>query len=271
MARIASQWTGRGLAPGTAITATNVNDPGNGDTVTRGISGSPSFVTAGDGFRVTTATASDLAFINGPLTPSACLLGQVVLTEGGALSADVQLAGARTSSASIGQIALAVDRRVGIRTANNVPGTFSPALGVGDRVLIDFVFAQHTTPTASNGRIFYRVTNLTDPTWNTTGEFFHDTGYTQNLGTAPFELIRYGKQNNSTLPAPGALFEFLGWQPIVVSVTDTSQAAAEAYFADAPGVVPATPSPVVLYDGNEFVDLDVYSYDGAAFVPVEAP
>jgi len=36
-------------------------------------------------------------------------------------------------------------------------------------------------------------------------------------------------------------------------------------------VVPASPSPVVLYDGNEFVDLDVYSYDGAAFVPVEAP
>ena len=30
-------------------------------------------------------------------------------------------------------------------------------------------------------------------------------------------------------------------------------------------------SPVVLFDGTGFVDLDVYTYDGAAFVPVEAP
>lgn len=66
----------------------------------------------------------------------------------------------------------------------------------------------------------------------------------------------------------------------------TSSAAAPAAFMDdaaadagtdytgnfiGPATVPATPSPVVLYDGTGFVDLDVYSYDGAVFVPVEAP
>lgn len=132
------------------------------------------------------------------------------------------------------------------------------------------VCALSATPTTSNGRVFYRVQNLTDPEWADGGEFFWDSLYTRNLGVANFTQARFGKIG--TFDISSLLTESPGWESITVNPAHVSPTEAKAYFADAPGVPdPASPSPVVLYDGTGFVDLDVYSYDGAAFVPVEAP
>ena len=109
------------------------------------------------------------------------------------------------------------------------------------QLLIDLVVAQHTSPTTSNGRVFYRVRNLTNTSWATGGEFFYDSGYTLNIGTVAYASIRYGKMTTETIGSTGILYEYLGWEPISVSTADTSREQAEAYFL-APAViaVPAT-------------------------------
>ena len=271
MSTIANRWTGAGLAPGTAITTGNVNAPGNGSTVTRAISGSPEFVTAGQGFRVTPTAGADIARLDSSPLDAQAVRVQVQVTAGSLTSALASVLSVRSASAS--PVALGFWTTGGVRVmegASIITAGSSPDTTPGDKLLIDMVCALSATPTTSNGRVFYRVQNLTDPEWADGGEFFWDSLYTRNLGVANFTQARFGKIG--TFDISSLLTESPGWESITVNPAHVSPTEAKAYFADAPGVPgPASPSPVVLYDGTGFVDLDVYSYNGAAFVPVEAP
>jgi lysophospholipase L1-like esterase len=112
-------------------------------------------------------------------------------------------------------------------------GSRPPDFVGGHRYQIDLATTMHTSPTTSNGRVFVRYKDLTDPTWNTTGSFFYDTGYTVNVGTTPMTIVRHAR-NGGGLFTGSVRYEAMGWQPITVAVTDLSQAQAEAYFMQSP-------------------------------------
>lgn len=275
MATITNQWTGNGLPDGTVITTANINTAGNGSTVARGFSGTAEFTTAGNGFRVTASTATDLARVDATLSAaSKGVLAQIEFTMGAAHSATASLINLRNTSAGPLFLNYDTSRRVGIADATEaIIASWSPALALGDKARVDLVVTLSATPTTANGRVFFRVRNLTNPTWNTTGEYFYDTGYTRNLGVLDFTGVRFGKLNNYTVATPGLLIEHPGWQAVTVSASDTSEAAAKAYFADAPAaVVPPEPvAPAWRWNGTAYVPLRPYRWGGLAYVPLDVP
>lgn len=255
MTVIANQWTGNGLADGTTITSGNVNTAGNGSTVTRNVSGSPTFMTEDNGFRASVVTAGDIARLDASFTGTG-VRTQIVLTMDVAPPSSHTPLGVRNATDYVGSVSFHPERTLQLRAGNLsgvlLAGSLTPAVALGDRLVIDMVIALAAAPTTSNGRIFYRVKNLTNPAWNTTGEFFYDSLYTLNVGTTNFVAARYGKQS-ANLPAPGAVFEYLGWETVVVNPADTSEAAAKAYFADDPTTVPVpldTPSVTIINQTN---------------------
>jgi len=155
----------------------------------------------------------------------------------------------RTASTSIALFSANVDSTpVGYVQAPS--GTFLaalqyPAVAVGDVLLIDGVVTLHSSPTTSNGRIFYRVKNLTNSGWATAGEFFADSGYTVNLGTINPSVVRFGKTSGGVLSGTPTLYEFLGVQPVTVNIAHTTSTQAKAYFADAPVLNTPLADPVV--------------------------
>lgn len=242
MAIISNQWTGNGLAEATAITTGNIDDAGNftgsGVTWAGGPTGSPTMQTNGDGLLVTTGTATDVARLDGPMTASsAAVLTQMVFTPLAAATGIIELQVVRNSTTTVQHIRYdATARTLILRDQTNTTdfGT-SPAVTVGDKLVVDLVVALHAAPDAFNGRMFYRVTNMTDPSWNTTGYHYYDSGETRNFVTTNFAQVRFGKINNiTTIPSPGFTWEFCGIEAITVDPADTSEQDASAYFADNP-------------------------------------
>lgn len=251
---ITQQWTGNGLADGTVINAGNVNSAGNGTTVTRSYSGTATWTTVGDGFNVTTATAADIARLDASsgITTASGLITQLRFDADITPAATVELLQVRNNAGSPATVctlnynAARTLQFTGSGTLN--ASSLTPAVAVNDELLIDLVTALHTSPTTSNGRIFYRVKNLTNLSWATSGEFFYDTGYTVNLGVATLNHVRFGKVSTAAaLPSPGLNWQFLGWQQATVLTSDTSTAQAKAYFADAPATVVQLGTPATTY------------------------
>lgn len=256
MSIIAAQWTGNGVVDGTDVTAGNINTAGNstgsGVTWARNVSGSPSYKYAGNGFEIISDTSSDIARLDATLgTGGTAVRTQVVLTVNATpTGTNLSFIVARNASTSASEFLLSTARQLVATAGGFFSNSTSPAVAIGDRLLIDYVVALHSSPTTSNGRIFYRIKNLTNTTWNTTGEFFADSGYTMNAGTANFTAVRFGKMA-AAVSSPGLRLEYLGVERITVSTSDTSSVAARAYFADAPPE-PATPlsTPTVTVTGT---------------------
>ena len=248
MTVIANQWTGNGATNGDVITSGNVNAAGNGSAVTRSASGTPTFVFAGDGFNVVAATAADIARLDCTTGVSAAtaLRGQVKVTVGLTPATTIDLLHVRNATASVMAVNLNASRTLQFTASGtaSVP-SLAPAVAVGDVLLIDWAVALDASPTVSNGRIFYRVRNLTNTAWNATGEFFYDTLYTANIGVATLTSIRYGKISTGVIASPGVTWEVPGWEQIAVASTDVSAAQAKAYFADAPSTIVQLATPVV--------------------------
>lgn len=242
MSTISNQWTGNGLAEGIALTTGNIDDAGNftgsGVTWAGGPTGSPTMQTNGDGFLVTTGTATDIARLDGPLTSSSpALRAQFVFTPLAAATGIIELQVGRNATTTVQHIRYdATARTLIIRDNTNTTDLgVSPAITVGDVMVVDVVLALHAAPDAFNGRFFYRATNMTDPAWNTTGYFFYDSGETRNLQTTNLAQVRFGKINNiTTIPSPGFTWQFCGIEAITVDPADTSEQDASAYFADNP-------------------------------------
>lgn len=233
MSAIANQWTGNGLPDGTTITAANVNESGNGSSVTFETANSGSMVTEGNGVRVSAETTNAVRRLDASVAGNA-VRTQVRLRVDALPTGDnltfVQL---RTASAGSRAAVLGPDARIGIGGIASSPA-YAPPIARGDRVLFDWVITQSSSPTATNGRVFFRVTNLTNPAWSDGGEFFYDSGYTLDAATVAYAQVRFGKFNSCVLPAPGILFEFVGWEAITVNPSHTSEAQAKSYFADRP-------------------------------------
>jgi len=242
---IANRWTGNGVPDGEAVTTGNVNATGNGANVTRNASGTPTFLYAGDGFSVVTSGAADLARIDATVSGTA-VRAQVKLTVGATPSAQQDVIQVRNASATVAAPLVATDRTIQIHDVGaNIVASKTPVVAVGDVVLIDVVAALSSTATTSNGRLFYRVRNLTNEAWNSGVPFFYDSGYTRDLGTAVFTAVRFGKMATGLLADPGFTFEAPGWEVITVNPADTSAGAAAAYFADPPPIVVQLATPVV--------------------------
>lgn len=254
MSAIANQWTGDGLADGTslssnAIVQTAGNYTGSGVTWTRAGS-APTFRTAGHGFE-TLGAAADIGRIDATITtPQSAVRTQIKVTRGPTATSEQTPIDIRNATASMARILLSIDTdrtiwAVITNTGTFVTGSTAPAVAVGDVLLIDYVAALHSSPTTSNGRIFFRIKNTTNTAWNTTGEFFFDSGYTLNLGTTNPSIGRFGKTGGGLLTTTPSVFEYVGIEPITVAITDTSVAAAKAYFADTPVTAVPLATPVV--------------------------
>lgn len=248
MSAIANQWTGDGLADGTVITSGNVNTAGNGSSVAFSTSGSATITTEGHGFRVKDAASAGIRRLDASISGS-CARVQMRVTPGEFPTATVIVV--RNPSASQVNLLVNGDGSIQISANGVIAASKSPVPAVGDTLLVDLVAALHSAPTTSNGRVFFRVRNLTNTSWANGGEFFYDSGYTLNLGTDNFSSIRFGKMSTETLGSTGILYEYPGWEAITVSTADTSVAAAKAYFADAPVDTTPLATPVVTVTGKK--------------------
>ena len=242
------RWTGNGLADGTVITAANVNAPGNGATVTFSAAGTGTITTEGYGFRVRDAASTGIRRLDAAVSGTGERV-QVGITPGEFPDVTATFVAVRTSSAAQVSLLLNTDGSIQISANGVVAASKTPVVAAGDTLLIDLVVAQHTSPTTSNGRVFYRVRNLTNTSWATGGEFFYDSGYTRNIGTSAYASIRYGKMSTEVIGSTGILYEHLGWEPISVSTADTSREQAEAYFL-APAVIAVTATGGVTLGGS---------------------
>lgn len=245
MSSIANQWTGNGLTDGTVVASGNVNTSGNGSTVTFNTSGTATIVTEANGFRVKDAASTGIRRLDAAVSGNALRM-QMKLTVGEyPTSAAATIISVRDSSTSKALLYIDTAGSAYMTAGSVISASATPSIAVGSTVIVDLVVALHSSPTTSNGRLFIRVKNLTNTSWATSGEFFYDSGYTLNLGTAAFASIRYGKMSTEILGSTGFLYEYPGWEVITVNTADTSTAASKAYFADAPVDLTPLSTPVV--------------------------
>lgn len=231
------RWTGNGVADGTAVTSGNVNTVGNGDTVSFASSGTFTAV-YGEGIEITGAAAAiarlDLAFTTGKGAVSQFFYRPQQAPVG---AAEILFL-FRSASATAGSVVHRPSGELTLQNSANAQNAAysSPTLIVGHLYQIDVVAALSESPTTSNGRMFYQVRDLTDPTWNSTGEFFVDTGYTLNLGTVDLSNARVGRVSNPsgaiTTGTPLA-FSQIGWDAATVS-TSTDPTVAKSHFMAVP-------------------------------------
>ena len=241
MSSIAQQWTGKGLAAGTALVSGNVNTAGNGSNVSYGSTGTAEIITEGNGFRIRNTEDGSIRRLDTTTTGTG-VRAQIVLTVGSAATGNLTITQLRNASTAVADVVVSTDNRIYI---GGLAPT-SPKFSFGDKLLVDVVHTLHPSPTTSNGRSFIRVRNLTNAAWNTNGEWFYDSGYSTNRGTTDFTQTRFGKISTNNLTSPGFLYEFMGWEAITVDTSHTTQAQATTYFADAPSESSPLPTPTGL-------------------------
>lgn len=236
------RWNGNGLAEGIEITTGNVNAGGNGDTVAYSTSGSTgSMVTEGDGVEITAPSTGDIERLDiaaaQGFTSSKGVVAQAFFTFGaGPATANERLIAFRNSSLNASALLFTTGGDFRMEASGGgLTDSDSPALVDGHRYRLDACAVIAASPTTSNGRCFFRLMDLTDPTWNSTGDYFWDSTADRNLGTTNIVAIRFGKQGNGTYPSPFKM-ENIGWDYVTVNPAHTSRSQAEAYFMEGPGV-----------------------------------
>jgi hypothetical protein len=256
-----SYWSGLGVTAGTALSTGNINTTGNSDaaahshTVVYNVSGTPTATyarptTPGPGISVDSAVAAAIARLD--LTQIAARGGacQVTYTPSAApTTADATIIQGRNNAATVSNVINVVHSFTGntiqFRTAGGttpVTGGTTPAITASHVLQIDVVVDFNSgTPSTANGRIIGRVKNLSLSTWNTTGEFFVDTGYTVDISTGPQILTwRVGKVNNPSLQAQ-TYYTGIRWGERTAINTGTDATIARSNFINEvnPTAVPA--------------------------------
>lgn len=259
-----SYWSGLGVAAGTTITTGNVNTTGNSDagahghTVTYAVSGTP-----------TNASFARPAAPAGPglsLTAAAAVIARLDLNQVAARGGAAQIiytpsaAGPTTSSSQIlagwsaAATAAAVVHNVTTNTLTlfnqvnaTISGSATPALIANHSYLIDFMVDLNSgTPSTTNGRVVFGVKDLTDATWNTTGEFYLDTGYTVNVGTAQIAQWRTGKITSAAAVAQ-TYVTGIRWGERTALNTSTDPTTTKAQFIQVSSAVPSAWTEVRLF------------------------
>ena len=233
------RWTGNGLPDGTLITTTPMaNTAGNGDTVARAVTGTSTLTTRGDGFEYT-GSSSSLGRFDILSASSQAYVFQFFYTPGIVPTGGIESV-LYVCNSSLTRIFSFVHQVSNFfypfPVTGSPPGT--PVTPLNNRYQVDVILALSAVPTTTNGRYVVKVRNLTNPSWNTTGEFFVDSGYSVNLGTTDIagvaQAIRYGKNNTGDLTGGVQLLEQIGWNPITVNPADLSRAKIEPYFMASP-------------------------------------
>ena len=232
------RWTGNGVADGTAVSAANVNTAGNGDTVAYATSGTVTAV-YGEGIEIT-AAAGGIARLDLTLpTAGKFARGQVFFRPGAAAVAAAEnlLLFRGTGGTNVAVLLTTTGRLILANAANVQPAaTQSPVLTMGTLYQIDLVCAlDATAPSATNGRAFYRVRAIGDTAWNGGADFFYDSGYTFNAGTADMNVARVGRVSNPsgamTVPSK---WSSIGWDSQTIN-TSTDPGVTQSQFMAPPG------------------------------------
>lgn len=228
------RWTGRALPAGTTLTTGNVNNAGNGDTVTFTTSGTFTAVMASDGVEVVATASSPVVRFDCARTSGLYGVSQLFYTPRENYATSPAVVQFRSASANSGQVWHFSNGKIGVGNAAATGLVSSTVAMVFDHeYLIDFVVV--VGGTTSNGRAIFRAMDLTDPTWNTTGDFYYDSGYTVNMGTANLVTHRHGKIGTEIATA-GMRFRQIGWNPLSSVDTSLTRSIAESHFMAFPNL-----------------------------------
>jgi hypothetical protein len=241
------RWTGNALPQGTALTSGNANTVGNGDAVVWSVSAGPTATMLTDGVEISGPNTS-IARFDANRPESLYSRTQVFLKMLEVPTATLAFATVRTigGAAVIGSAVVYSDGKVGFTNqvaATVAPATSPVALIVGHEYRCDFLDVVGTT--TANGRHVASFVDLDDSTWNGTGEFYYESGYTLNLGVAPAGQHRIGKVGTGVLTT-GMRIRQVAWGELYGVNPDTSQATTRAYFFTPPtlgtstGIIPGT-------------------------------
>jgi hypothetical protein len=214
MSSIAQQWTGKGLAAGTALVSGNVNTAGNGSNVSYGSTGTAEIITEGNGFRIRNTEDGSIRRLDTTTTGTG-VRAQIVLTVGSAATGTSTITQLRNASTAVADVVVSTDNRIYIGGIAPVSPTFS----FGDKLLVDVVHTLHSSPTTSNGRSFIRVRNLTNAAWNTNGEWFYDSGYSTNRGTTLLRLVLVNSQQINLRAPASFMSSWVGRRSQLTQVT----------------------------------------------------
>jgi hypothetical protein len=240
-------WTGLGLADGTVLSNGNLNTTGNG-------SGSLTFVSLaggatrvtrqesnGNGVEIAGTTVGDLARLDtvaisgGAECMAVDFIYQAPATP--ATDHNTLIAGrnANATPGFSGYVEHTTGNRFEFKNASHVLATSAvsgsatsgqtPTLVAGDyyRVSAAFIRNTSTTPSTSNGRILGRVRAITTPTWNSSAEFWFDTGYTANVTVDKTSLFRTGKTGTAGTVGTFRLLN-LRWRDLATPDTSLTKA-----------------------------------------------
>jgi hypothetical protein len=232
---LSNRWTGNGVANGTTVTNTNANSAGNGSTVTVLVAHSTLMTYAGDGVEIGGVTAGNARYISsGTFSGTRQLVLQSFYTPKqhptGTFETPLRTQG--------GRITHELNGTACIRVTNNQNVKVGPTWALNNRYQLDMLVLQsQDVRTMSNGRTVVRIRNLDNSTWNTSGEWFWDTGYTVHNSTADLTVALFGKNEaNAVIDAGTPLrLEQIGWDTIATDLTSvTSQPAIEEFFGTSP-------------------------------------
>jgi hypothetical protein len=238
-------WDGLGVAEGTAVTSNNINTPGNGDSVSIGSSGSPTYIydrdARGNGVSITGPNPSTARIDTIGSNGAEMCAYQCLYLPSGNPSASDGLIAARTGSSTGTFSSQMLHTAAGTFQFTNTSTTpvtngTSPAINLNELYQVDHAIIRNTlaTPTTSNGRIVGRIKNLSNPTWATSGEFYVDTGYTVNVTVDPQVMARIGKTSN-TAAHPQFYLWNLKWKDLNTPFTSTTKSEAIKNFVQPGG------------------------------------
>jgi hypothetical protein len=241
-------WSGTGVADGLDFTDTNSNTPGNGDTVATGITkatGTTGFIRyarpaapAGSGLSVAGIVGDTLRI--DPINPGAIghSLRFIYTPSDVITTAECAIAVSRNNNATaaastafiVDQIGAAVGQLTVRANTNQINLASTPALIRPHSYQIDWTTLLNTTatPTTSNGRIIFRVRDLTNAgSWNAGAEVYYDSGYTISVTVDTQERFRLGKTSSGAV-MPQTYFTGIRWRDLTSTTANTSTVKANA-------------------------------------------
>lgn len=253
---MAKRWNGFGIAASTGVTSGNVNNAGNGDTVTLSTSGTFTIATTSgaDGVDVTTAASGICRYDCTLPTAGLYAVHQVLFTPKETPSANTSVGVFRSTSAFVAQATHKSNGKFSVldsASAEALASVSTVALTLNHEYLLDAIAVIGGSSTT--GRYVYRIKDLTDNTWNTTGEFYYDSGYTLTLGVANITLIRALK-SSSNVWSTGGKFRRIGWDSPASIDTSLDPTITKAQFL---------PYPILSADENVTVETATISTAGS--------
>ncbi len=234
------RWTGATIPTGTSVTSSAIaNTAGSGDTVVVAVSGTYTALKAAAGGIDITAAASGIwrLDLTRPNSYAGYQAVDFTVQQHPTAAANQLITFRNTAGANVGYLThyntsglVALQTTVG-GTPTIVAGSYTPAaLVVGHRMRAEAICVVGLT--ATTGRLFYQLTDFTDPTWSGSGTAFYDTGFTIDVGTTPLTVHRVGKAGSAAVYSAGGFnISAVSWRDLAYVDPSTDPAVAKAFAA----------------------------------------